>query len=69
MIAGASTDFGSDGHVTMTHQHTERKNERHVARLVAVFDSSSSSGLSGFRGLPRLFGSTNEKDKTDLRTR
>jgi hypothetical protein len=35
MIAGASTHFGSDGHVTMTHQRTGRKNERHVARFAA----------------------------------
>ena len=35
MIAGASTDFGSDGHVTMTDQRTGEKNERHVAHFAA----------------------------------
>jgi hypothetical protein len=32
MIAGASTHFGSDGHVTM---RMGRRNERHVARFAA----------------------------------
>ena len=35
MTAGASTHFGSDGHVGMTPQHTGRKNARHVAHFVA----------------------------------
>jgi len=66
MTAGASTHFGSDGHVGMTPQHTGRKNARHVAHFVAR--SGNLVHLVYLVSLVYLI-SFNKRNKTKPRTR
>jgi hypothetical protein len=66
MTAGASTHFGSDGHVRMTPQHTGRKNARHVAHFVAR--SGNLVHLVYLVSLVYLI-SLNKRNKTKPRTR